>query len=172
MPESLVTPSTSLATSSPNSSRTSSSDALVSSTVSCRSAAQSVAVSSRMPAQILATPTGCTMKSSPLARRWSAWRSQANTNAFVDELAVDCLDGVGGVLLDHGEQVAEQHALVVGEVGLRNGGDGLVVLVDRVMLEVRRRRASVSGARGGRLRPALRAWVPVRARRLGHHHRV
>ena len=34
-----------------------------------------------MPAQILATPTGCTMKSSPLARRWSAWRSQANTNA-------------------------------------------------------------------------------------------
>ena len=54
----------------------------MSSTVSCRSAAQSVAVSSRMPAQILATPIGWTMKSSPLARRWSACRSQANTNAF------------------------------------------------------------------------------------------
>jgi len=34
-----------------------------------------------MPAQILATATGCTMKSSPERRRWSAWRSQANTNA-------------------------------------------------------------------------------------------
>ena len=81
MPVSLVTPSTSVATSSPNSSRTSSRDALVSSTVSCSSAAHSVAVSRRMPAQILATPTGCTMKSSPEARRWSEWRSQANTNA-------------------------------------------------------------------------------------------
>jgi hypothetical protein len=28
-----------------------------------------------------ATPTGCTMKSSPDLRRWSAWCSQANTNA-------------------------------------------------------------------------------------------
>jgi hypothetical protein len=51
----------------------------VSSTVSCSSAAHSVAVSRRMPAQIFATPTGWLMKSSPLARRWSAWRSQANT---------------------------------------------------------------------------------------------
>src|SRR4051794_835329 len=81
MPVSLVTPSTSEAICSPNSSRTSSSEALVSSTVSCSSAAHSVAVSSRMPAQIFATPTGCTMKSSPLARRWSAWRSQENTKA-------------------------------------------------------------------------------------------
>ena len=81
MPVSLVTPSTSAAISSPNSSRTSSSEALVSSTVSCSSAAQSVSVSSRMPAQILATPTGWMMKSSPERRRWSAWCSQANTNA-------------------------------------------------------------------------------------------
>ena len=53
----------------------------MSSTVSCSRAAHSVAVSSRMPAQIFATPTGCTMKSSPLARRWSAWRSQEKRNA-------------------------------------------------------------------------------------------
>ena len=37
----------------------------MSSTVSCSSAAHSVAVSRRMPAQILATPTGWVMKSSP-----------------------------------------------------------------------------------------------------------
>ena len=113
---------------------TSSSDALVSSTVSCRSAAQSVAVSSRMPAQILATPTGCTMKSSPLARRWSAWRSQANTNAFSTSSRSTCLGGLVGVLLDHGEQVAEQHALVVGELGLRAGGVATVLVV-RVLVD-------------------------------------
>ena len=78
---SLVTPSTRLAISTPNSSRTSGSEALVSSTVSCSSAAHSVAVSSRMPAQIFATPTGWMMKSSPDWRRWSAWRSHANANA-------------------------------------------------------------------------------------------
>ena len=53
----------------------------MSSTVSCSSAAHSVAVSRRMPAQILATPTGWVMKSSPDWRRWSAWCSQANRNA-------------------------------------------------------------------------------------------
>ena len=47
---------------------TSSSEALVSSTVSWSSAAHSVAVSSRMPAQIFATPTGWVMKSSPDSR--------------------------------------------------------------------------------------------------------
>ena len=81
MPVSLVTPSTSVATSSPKRSRTSSSDALVSSTVSCSSAAHSVSVSRRMPAQIFATPTGWTMKSSPDLRRWSAWCSQAKRKA-------------------------------------------------------------------------------------------
>ena len=74
-------PSTSWAISSPNSSRTSSSDALVSSTVSWSRAAHSVSVSSRMPAQIFATPIGWVMKSSPLARRWSACRSQEKRNA-------------------------------------------------------------------------------------------
>ena len=83
MPVSLVTPSTRPATSSPNASRTSSSEADVSSTVSCSRAAHSVSVSSRMPAQIFATPTGWTMKSSPDWRRWSAWCSQANTNASI-----------------------------------------------------------------------------------------
>jgi hypothetical protein len=61
----LVTPSTSRAISSPNSASTSSRLALVSSTVSWSSAAQSVAVSSRSPAQIWATPTGWVMNSSP-----------------------------------------------------------------------------------------------------------
>ena len=49
----------------------------VSSTVSCSSAAHSVSVSRRIPAQILATLTGWTMNSSPERRRWSAWCSQA-----------------------------------------------------------------------------------------------
>src|SRR3954470_9079846 len=92
MPVSLVTPSTSEAICSPNSSRTSSSEALVSSTVSCRRAAQSVSVSSRMPAQIFATPTGWTMKSSPDLRRWSAWRSQANRKArSTASLSIGCI---------------------------------------------------------------------------------
>ncbi len=81
IPVSLVTPSTILAMLSPKRSRTSSIEAEVSSTVSCSSAAHSVSVSSRMPAQIRATPTGCTMKSSPERRRWSAWCSQAKTKA-------------------------------------------------------------------------------------------
>ena len=53
----------------------------MSSTVSCSSAAQSVSVSSRIPAQIWATPTGWVMNSSPERRSWSAWRSQANSKA-------------------------------------------------------------------------------------------
>jgi hypothetical protein len=81
MPVSLVTPSTIAAISSPKRSRTSSIEAEVSSTVSCSSAAHSVSVSRRMLAQIRATPTGCTMKSSPDLRRCAAWCSQANTNA-------------------------------------------------------------------------------------------
>ena|GEM_PF-4936306 len=81
MPVSFVTPSTIVAIASPKRSRTSSIDAEVSSTVSCNSAAQIVSVSSRMLAQMRATPTGCTMKSSPDLRRCAAWCSQANTNA-------------------------------------------------------------------------------------------
>ena len=83
----------------------------MSSTVSCSSAAHSVSVSSRMPAQIFATPTGWMMKSSPDLRRWSAWCSQANTNASHDLAAVDRLGDLVGVLLDDREQVAEQLAL-------------------------------------------------------------
>ena len=78
---SLVTPSTRLATSGPNSASTSSSEALVSSTVSWSSAAHSVSESSRRLAQILATPSGWVMKSSPERRRWSACRSRANVKA-------------------------------------------------------------------------------------------
>ena len=135
MPVSLVTPSTSPATSSPNASRTSSSDAVVSSTVSCRSAAHSVSVSSRIPAQIFATPTGWTMKSSPDWRRWSAWCSQANTNASITRRAVDLARDLVGVLLDDREQVGEQLALGRREVGGRLGGRRVLVVlaVDRLV---------------------------------------
>ena len=53
------------------------------------------------------------MNSSPERRRWSAWCSQANTNAAVDRVAVDRDERVLGVLLDDREQVAEQPALVL-----------------------------------------------------------
>ena len=128
----------------------------MSSTVSCSSAAQSVSVSRRMPAQIFATPTGWTMKSSPDLRRWSAWCSQAKTNAVLDALAVD-LDGrVVGVLLDDREEVAEQPALGLGEVGALDRGVGVGALdaVDRPRCDRRVTR------RAGR-RAAARA-APVR----------
>ena len=98
--------------SSPKRSRTSSSDALVSSTVSCSSAAQIVSVSRRMPAQIFATPTGCVMNSSPDLRRWSACRSQAKANASPTRSRSTGLDRVVGVLGDDREQVGEQLPLV------------------------------------------------------------
>ncbi len=57
------------------------------------------------------------MNSSPDWRRWSAWCSQANTNALDDGLAVDGLGDLLRVLLDDREQVVEQLPLEVGEVG-------------------------------------------------------
>ena len=151
MPVSLVTPSTRPATSSPNASRTSSSDAVVSSTVSCSSAAHSVSVSSRMPAQIFATPTGWTMKSSPDWRRWSAWCSQAKTKACDDPRAVDRLGDLVGVLLDDREQVGEQLALERRQVGRDVGVAGV-----RVRRGRRRRRDVVDRP------PAGAAAVTVR----------
>ena len=78
----------------------------MSSTVSWSRAAQSVSVSSRIPAQIWATPTGWVMNSSPEWRSWSAWRSQANSKARLDRLAVDL--GRRVELLDHGEEIGEE----------------------------------------------------------------
>ena len=150
MPVSLVTPSTSVAISSPKCSRTSSSDALVSSTVSCSSAAHSVSVSRRRPAQIFATPTGWTMKSSPDLRRWSAWCSQAKRNASSTCGAVDGHGGLVGVLLDDREEVAEQPALGRREVGAR----------DR-----RVRRRGARRGRPGRARSARRPRAPAARRR-------
>ncbi len=126
----------------------------MSSTVSCSSAAHSVAVSSRMPAQIFATPTGWTMKSSPDSRRWSAWCSQANTNACTTAVAVDRLGDLVGVLLDDREQVGEQLALEAGEVAGRVGHRAVRVVrtVDRPVAgdghRVRRRRAAGDRRRG------------------------
>ena len=83
----------------------------MSSTVSCSSAAQSVSVSSRMPAQIWATPTGWVMNSSPEWRSWSAWRSQANSKARVS--AARGRSSARRVeLLDHGEEVGEELVLL------------------------------------------------------------
>ena len=65
MRESFVTPSTSSATSSPNSAAISSSVVSVSSTVSCSSAATITGVSARSSAQMRATPSGCTTYGSP-----------------------------------------------------------------------------------------------------------
>ena len=95
----------------------------MSSTVSWSSAAQSVSVSSRRPAQIFATSTGWVMKSSPDFRCWSAWRSQANANArSTSALSISAV-AVRGVLADDREQVAEQLALVAGQL-LRHLVDG------------------------------------------------
>ena len=127
-----MTPSTSCPISSPKSSITSSSDALVSSTVSCSSAAQRVAVSSRMPAQIFATPIGCTMKSSPLARRWSAGaRTRRRTRAR--RARGRSPRPTRRVLLHDREQVAQEDALVVRQAGLGARGGVLVVAVDRAV---------------------------------------
>ena len=70
MRPSLVTPSTSAATSSPNRSRTSLRLAELSSTTSCRSAAWSVAVSRLSSARIMATSSGWLMNGSPDLRIW------------------------------------------------------------------------------------------------------
>ena len=122
MPVSLVTPSTRFAISSPKRSCTSSSEAEVSSTVSCSSAAHSVSVSRRSPAQTLATPTGWLMKSSPDLRRWSAWCSHANTKAWLTASRSTWTRGLAGVLLDDREQVAEQLRLALGQARLGDRG--------------------------------------------------
>ena len=88
----------------------------MSSTVSCSSAAQSVSVSSRSPAQIFATSTGWLTNSSPERRRWSAWRSQAKAKARSTSRRSTVAVGGRVVLADHREQVPEQLALAVGQL--------------------------------------------------------
>ena len=103
----------------------------MSSTVSCSSAAQSVSVSSRIPAQIWATPTGWVMNSSPEWRSWSAWRSQAKSKArstaarsivatatAVPPAPLPSRARRGVELLDHGEEVGEELAVLYGCLGL------------------------------------------------------
>ena len=150
MPVSLVTPSTRLQTSSPNASRTSSSVALVSSTVSWSSAAQSVSVSSRRPAQIFATPTGMDdellARLAPLVGVVLAGEEER----LLDALAVDLDDAVVGVLLDDREDVAEEAALELGELraaglgaraspGARRGRPACGASLRRRRLRLRRR---------------------------------
>ena len=100
----------------------------MSSTVSWSRAAQSVSVSSRIPAQIWATPTGWVMNSSPEWRSWSAWRSQAKSKArstaarsivatatAVPPPSPFAASPARGVeLLDHGEEVGEELAALYG----------------------------------------------------------
>ena len=76
---SLVSPSTSEATSSPNSARTSSRVAGVSSTTSWSRAAWSVVRSMPRSARIVATDTGCSMNSSPESRFWPRWAASENS---------------------------------------------------------------------------------------------
>ena len=96
----------------------------MSSTVSWSSAAQSVSVSSRRPAQIWATPTGWVMNSSPERRCWSAWRSQAKSKARSTSWRSIGSTVVGLVLLDDREEVAEERALVGGQLARDRVGAG------------------------------------------------
>ena len=77
-----VTPSTSCATWGLNSASTWSRVTLVSSTVSCSSAAHSVSTSMRKSARMMATSTGCATNGSPLLRHWPSCASLANRKAF------------------------------------------------------------------------------------------
>ena len=70
---SLVSPSTSSATSSPKSAVTWASVYDVSSTVSCSSAAQSVGGVMPSSARMLVTASGWVMYGSPLSRVWPRW---------------------------------------------------------------------------------------------------
>ena len=133
-----------------------SSEALVSSTVSCSRAAQIVWVSSRMPAQILATPTGCVMNSSPDLRRWSACRSHEKLNASATWFRSTGCERVVGMLGDDREQVAQQLPLVLeqraGQLLCRGRGRQLLAQPDADVrlgqAPGRRRPASVPGAAG------------------------
>ncbi len=78
---SFVTPSTSIAISSPKSARTWSSVYAVSSTVSWRSAAATVFGPIPRSARICATATGCVMYGSPLLRFWPSWARSATVYA-------------------------------------------------------------------------------------------
>ena len=113
----------------------------MSSTVSCSSAAHSVSVSRRMPAQMRATPTGCTMKSSPDLRRCAAWCSQANTNASCTRARSISTAESGGVLGDDREQIAEQSAL------------------ELVQIQLRLRRAAAMGLTAACSAPLGLAWI-------------
>ena len=70
------------------------------------------------------------MNSSPDMRRWSAWCSQENTNAASTLRAVDLHRRRVGVLLDDREDVRQQAALELGEIGaldlrMARGADGV-----------------------------------------------
>ena len=84
---------------------------------------------------------------------------------LLDEPAVDLLGGLVGVLLDHREQVGEQHALVVGQPRAQAGGFDRPagrVLVDAVMLEVAPLCLALlaHGCHGRRADP----WAPIATR--------
>ena len=83
---SLVTPSTSLATSGPNSLVSSGVVSSVSSTVSWRIAATIVAASRWSSARMLATSIGWLTYSSPDRRRWPVWALAARWYAFSTSL--------------------------------------------------------------------------------------
>ena len=79
---SLVTPSTSSSTSSPNSCRISSDVITVSSTTSWRRPATIVSLSSSRSARIMATHRGCMIQGSPDFLTWPLWALLAILKAF------------------------------------------------------------------------------------------
>mmetsp|Transcript_11617 Transcript_11617/g.30351 ORF Transcript_11617/g.30351 Transcript_11617/m.30351 type:complete len:230 (+) Transcript_11617:106-795(+) len=74
-----VTPFTRAATSPPNARKMSSMSTLVSSTVSCKTPAQTVAASISMSARIVATAMGCVTKGEPSARLCPRWALAAKS---------------------------------------------------------------------------------------------
>ena len=80
--DSLVTPSTSWATSGPKRSSTSVRLYSVSSGTSCRSAASMAMGSTPRSARIWAEAIGWVTYGSPVARRWPAWASTARSKAW------------------------------------------------------------------------------------------
>ena len=101
---SFVTPSTSCATSSPNSARSSSSSTSVSSTTSWSSAATIVCSSRRSSAQIFATPNGVVDEVLAGAALLARVSTLGEAERVRDELGVE----LGQVALDLGDQLLDE----------------------------------------------------------------
>ena len=126
----------------------------MSSTVSCSSAAHSVAVSRRMPAQIFATPTGMGDEVLAGLAALVGVVLAGEQEGAQDGLAVDRVGDLVGVLGDDREQVGQQLVLERRQV-VRDRQRAVVAVlgaVDRAVRGDRDRRASASASADGRRR--------------------